>query len=545
MTKFEINLTDQQCDVLSRLSEPLNFMISNAEIKNCIQSSHIKPNNKFIDFHILQDVANHLLGRYSIFDYDEYTFSEFWNLQQKVKHTLDFFGCNDSIISMPYDKISFMKSLGKGNLRQRIDQDLSTRRFMAVPGYYNNDPYAYLLNLYNVDFNNTLTEVYDTEGTFLIYKDRKHISYSEMCQYDPKSYEPYIKDYFQSNICTKLSNIFGADMPWHGTSQAACTAVIAGGFIAGCIYGKIEWPNACAYPKRTHDYDIDVFLCHPGINDTFKGNIKCSVTKECQSTISNIIKSLKNYAHTRNAHVIAHQKMDNRGIDCYICGGHYGVSIAHLDRDLQTKSIILKIQIITHVYETPSHIIHGFDLEPSKAMFNGVNTYVTQSFVDAMKTNTILLDETKLSKSWLHRYYKYITRYKFNLFIPGINLSQMQKIHLLVNSRFALRECYNWTYNTPITLIITRLLGSIHAYSNYHSTESDYTPLELDANWSWVVNAGVVVYGKSEHVAWQIARGGVGSSLGFTGAFNPIKKNIYVDTDYMSNYIAFTRIGEM
>lgn len=112
----------------------------------------------------------------------------------------------------------------------------------------------------------------------------------------------------------------------------------------------------------------------------------------------------------------------------YITGNAYTYVDNHFDNNLS-------VQVILRLYNTPSEIVHGFDIQASKvflAMDKGViKCYGTPSFITTMKYNAVWVDTERQSSTYALRMLKYFTK-GFSVVLTGYN----RELACMVNPTF-------------------------------------------------------------------------------------------------------------
>lgn len=150
---------------------------------------------------------------------------------------------------------------------------------------------------------------------------------------------------------------------------------IAGGFIFSALYG-------------THLPDVDVFLCRE------KGCLY-KTDEEAEHKIYEIIKSVRE----KFSHVNAEQLSFTRT--------KYAVTILI---DSIDKSIPVEIQVILRIYNSPSEVLHGFDVDCCCLGYRNGEIWVTPRAVSALQCGYNTVDFDRLSPSYEYRLAKYAAR---------------------------------------------------------------------------------------------------------------------------------------
>ena len=71
------------------------------------------------------------------------------------------------------------------------------------------------------------------------------------------------------------------------------------------------------------------------------------------------------------------------------------------------------LQIVKLPFKSPSHMVHSFDLDISKVLFNGKDIYVTKRFINAYKTRKNIYILHRQNKKFITTYNNRLTKYKY------------------------------------------------------------------------------------------------------------------------------------
>lgn len=156
-------------------------------------------------------------------------------------------------------------------------------------------------------------------------------------------------------------------------------AIIAGGRTVALLHNTV-------LPGQ----DVDIFVVAPSV-------------ESANTLLDRIIKSI------RGAHKHAR-----------VAWGRYTVDIDVFER-VDTKYVCVeKFQIIMRVFASPSHVVHGFDIDLCGILYDGKNTWCTHNAARALANGFNLLDENKLSSSAVFRYAKYARVYGYAVLAAGV-----------------------------------------------------------------------------------------------------------------------------
>lgn len=95
-----------------------------------------------------------------------------------------------------------------------------------------------------------------------------------------------------------------------------------------------------------------------------------------------------------------------------------GNSYIHIHKKTGKKIVdgtYIQIQFITRLYNSPSEIVHGFDLGASSLLYDGKNIWGTKRCVHCLKTNNVYYDSFRGSSTYYNRLRKYMKYKGFNL----------------------------------------------------------------------------------------------------------------------------------
>lgn len=182
-------------------------------------------------------------------------------------------------------------------------------------------------------------------------------------------------------MLTKECERFKASLPgfpWFAENGKQ-GAIIAGGRTVALLHNTVITGQ-----------DVDIFVIAPDI---------VTGTKVVDSVIGSIIKTHKDFVITTSNHT-------------------FDIRVFALEDD--TYVCVEKFQIILRVFPTPSHVVHGFDIDLCGILYDGKNAWCTHNAARAMANGFNLLDENKLSSSAVYRYAKYARMYGYAVMAAGI-----------------------------------------------------------------------------------------------------------------------------
>jgi hypothetical protein len=398
----------------------------------------------------------------------------------------------------------FLNSIN-GDLAQRVVTDRRTRQLMANTGFFDSIPY------YNLVKAERALQIKDYSIPF---PKGSSITPHNMLAGTPRvDMQAHYDRYIDINIQDKFKQLFGDALMWYN-KQKEYGFVVAGGFLTNLMYGTTTWQNGSV--PYMNGSDLDIFFCCSN-SDKYNKDAKINLFVTCfQNFTSQINKHLCKQGRKYRFNL-------NSSYNCKVIDGY----ILQRVRSADKYNALIKIQFICNVFETPSHILHGFDLEPCKILFDGEDTYMQLNFLNTLNTNWMLLDQDKISASWRYRYAKYCKKYQLDILLPGIKpeLSKMMYIDAM--------EPPQVLFSMPRMPIMIALMASI--YNPKHppcSIYSDYDMLEkMDIkDWFYWTSRDAYKLAIRNCTEWISCR--LKTSIDkytdvFTGAFNPVKLNIY------------------
>jgi hypothetical protein len=216
--------------------------------------------------------------------------------------------------------------------------------------------------------------------------------------------------------------------------------------------------------------DVDIFVVAPDL---------AAATKVVDSVVGCITKTYKDFVITTGKHT-------------------FDINIFALEDN--AYKCVEKFQIILRVFPSPSHVVHGFDIDVCGVLYDGDTTWCTQNAARAMNNGFNLLDENKLSSSAVYRYAKYAHLYGYAVMAAGIPQAFMA---------------------TPVARCLTDLISatgdgvdvfSVQKLMRDHAWKPTTAPRDYEVTtYERILKPNTVTY---EMIASEYKV--------FTGAFNPI-----------------------
>lgn len=188
---------------------------------------------------------------------------------------------------------------------------------------------------------------------------------------------------------------------WYGREDTGMGVVVAGGLLTAAVSGLL---GKHLRGNRPMDIDIDLFLCGRCLTPADGVDFIDLMCAHLSRGGYRVVTFPMN--HVYNMYIYPSQAIASSG--------------AEHPRRSRPLPFGVKVQVILRLYPTPAHVVHGFDLEPCKLLFDGERCYATPSAAHCLTTGIMLCDESKWSSSAEHRYVKYMWRYGFALLVPGM-----------------------------------------------------------------------------------------------------------------------------
>lgn len=85
----------------------------------------------------------------------------------------------------------------------------------------------------------------------------------------------------------------------------------------------------------------------------------------------------------------------------------------------ETAPAALCAQVVARLYETPAQVVHGFDLDACRLLYDGRDVWAALSALRALHSGYIVVEPDRQSPSYPHRLFKYCERYGLGLLSPG------------------------------------------------------------------------------------------------------------------------------
>ena len=213
------------------------------------------------------------------------------------------------------------------------------------------------------------------------------------------------------------------------------------------------------------------------------------------------------------------------------------IYVKHDEHDLY------KFQVIRRVYPSPSHVVHGFDIDICGILFNGDHAYMTQHAWRASTTGVLLYDENKLSTTVDNRIAKYAKRHGLSTLVVGAPQVVVDEAVLGLGdvlseseeeSRAEAREAREARENKLALSVTYRsrysilgLLSHLYLHDDSPDMTSDYIDMFLVPNHVYTRAAVLNVCGSdyTEDMFPLFPSGNGSHTKCFTGSFNPIVCN--------------------
>ena len=209
-------------------------------------------------------------------------------------------------------------------------------------------------------------------------------------------YAPPERPFSEPRIEADIRALFDG-VQWFGESNTGAGMVIAGGFVVALAHGKVALADGAVMMRPPGD--IDCFVVVSGA-----GRTKAQIDAAADGVLASALAALERAVGRRRGG--------------RLCVEHTGrlvnVSV------LVPHGALLKIQIVRCIYETPAHVVWGFDVDACGMLYDGRSFMATTDAARALRTGVVLFDQAKMSVTGLFRYAKYIDRYGMRAFVPGV-----------------------------------------------------------------------------------------------------------------------------
>lgn len=503
-------------DIVRDLSVYSNFLVTLEEITDL--DDHIKV---YLPPHLEDyiEVARQIIA-YVHSDMIEYpnmiiplTLREFqtmWGIWHQVAEFLGF-----DCLEFPYKTgdINLIRSLKKSEpeFAKEVAADMRLRVL-----YANNNPLDAYHGMMELTPDNLakhkLQQVTSSEST-VITLDHNNLKTIDASNHSQKSLATVSFDTLNQCI-TWLRNVFGIDH-WYNTKYEQKKGkidgiVIAGGFMASCAMGCVKFDPTAVLKEMPLKSDIDVFICinkYDYEKDERDQKIRTRATEIVQACLT----SLQSIPIPKE-HLI-------------ICGMSESSKVINVLIKMHPDNPFIKIQFILRVFDTPAHVIHGFDIQPCKVVYDGKCVMATPGAIRSFATRTMILDPTKWSTSTAHRYIKYAERMKMAIKVPGV---AKYLIDLLIHAGD--QHVQNMSTTNAIADIVFKF-KSTHSFNSICTrfAAPSFTVTDYDDLLKNGIEEGFIV---SQQISFDRIKRNIIVILEqkdnvFTGAYNPVNINMF------------------
>lgn len=285
-----------------------------------------------------------------------------------------------------------------------------------------------------------------------------------------------------------MEHYLGSNIPWYTKDKGG--VIIAGGFLVSSLFGLTQ-------KSLPDNSDIDIFIVNSSNPD------HCDDYKRSWDYVLQLYNSMRMlYTNSSDRlYVFMYKKVIN-------------IIVKRSAVERSDSITIIKVQIIIRLYSSPAQVVHGFDISPSKILFDGTRLMATPSAVHSYETGVMLYDQTKMSLSGPYRYIKYMLRYNFRCAILGFTSGDLE---LLEN--YGPYSQYN-VVSLMKRYFECRLIDSCHTPPPLPSDYLDDHEENLSINTSFA-NCGYVFY--------TLLKNNTLSNRNFSGSFHPVKCDIYAN----------------
>ena len=188
------------------------------------------------------------------------------------------------------------------------------------------------------------------------------------------------------------------DMPWLAAAgEPGSGLVVAGGCLVAALYGK----------DLKDSQDVDLFLVSASRNEHV-------ALADGERVAQRAVDAICEAFGKKNMRVVTTYNSNVTNVFVYD-----SVTVSNGVYRFTSYKRIHKFQIIRTVYPTPSHIVHGFDVDVCGILWDGAKIFYTQNAARAVVNGFVLYDENKLSTTAESRYAKYALRYGLGILVVG------------------------------------------------------------------------------------------------------------------------------
>uniref|UniRef100_A0A7S3VV98 Uncharacterized protein n=2 Tax=Dunaliella tertiolecta TaxID=3047 RepID=A0A7S3VV98_DUNTE len=88
---------------------------------------------------------------------------------------------------------------------------------------------------------------------------------------------------------------------------------------------------------------------------------------------------------------------------------------------IKEQETVFSGQIILRLYESPAQVVHGFDVDACRLLYDGRDVWATEAALRAWHCRFMLVEPLRQSPSYEHRLLKYSKRYGLRILVPGLH----------------------------------------------------------------------------------------------------------------------------
>jgi len=306
-------------------------------------------------------------------------------------------------------------------------------------------------------------------------------------------------------------------LPWYDGKSGI---VLAGGFLTASLYGKSKPGDLLA------DADVDMFI----VVNHMDFPAPALAQAEAHRIFQAVFRALR-----KDEDKVFVSAFKKHAVNFTVLSPFY-----------------LKLQLILAIYDTPTHVVHGFDIPLCKVLYTPLHGgMLTVDALRAIRTNEVLYDETTMSASGVHRYIKYMERYGVAVLVPGISQKYLDLLFVRLywsHSTRTVTKDVGKDHDAQSGTLIAIVSQCLHYLNNPRRSQvaamrsrstSDYEHDDVE----------ILAQTSRSHLKRRMHSFvfPVVSTLNpvFTGAFNPVRTNIYRDLplDLLSRSKLYPPVG--
>ena len=292
--------------------------------------------------------------------------------------------------------------------------------------------------------------------------------------------------------------------PWMATTYASKQygIIFAGGRMVSALYDTV-------IPKQ----DIDIFIIASN-SDKVK-----EAYDACIQAIHDAFPVQQPRAHSH--YFVITQSVKDRFTDV-------NVNKVQDTGSTATWTHLYKFQIMHMGYPSPSHVVHGFDIDICGMLFDGKKVYYTKNAARAISNGFVFYNQNTLSTTAEARYKKYNVNYGLRILVAGISTDVLENVDFDRLVKFVKDTDKTHKYHDAVTLISCLRTCEVEAHvSDYDSN----APLARH----FLVSRTRTTPETSMNINFTCMT--QQNNRMFTGSYNPVVSNTLGRVHLLSRYI--------